>query len=85
MKAGNRRAVLLLPGCAKMDITVRYLAVELEDALSISEADLFPRDLATVELDEISTSTDNQIFETCQHPLMHWLFEKVLGKTQLQL
>ena len=37
-KTGNLRAVQLLLGHTKMDITVRYLGVELEDALAISEA-----------------------------------------------
>lgn len=37
-KTGNLRAVQLLPGHTKMDSTVRYLGVELEDALAISEA-----------------------------------------------
>ncbi len=37
-KTGNLRAVLLLLGHAKTDSTVRYLGVELEDALSIDEA-----------------------------------------------
>ena len=37
-KTGNLRAVQLLLGHAKMDSTVRYLGVELEDALAISEA-----------------------------------------------
>ena len=37
-KTGNLRAVQLLLGHAKMDSTVRYLGVELEDALVISEA-----------------------------------------------
>ena len=36
-KTGNLRAVLLLLGHTKVDSTVRYLGVELEDALSISE------------------------------------------------
>ena len=36
-KTGNLRAVLLLLGHTKMDSTVRYLGVDLEDALSISE------------------------------------------------
>ena len=36
-KTGNLRAVQLLLGHTKMDSTVRYLGVELEDALSISE------------------------------------------------
>lgn len=37
-KTGNLRAVQLLLGLTKMDSTVRYLGVELEDALAISEA-----------------------------------------------
>ena len=37
-KSGNLRAVQLLVGHTKMDSTVRYLGVELEDALAISEA-----------------------------------------------
>ena len=37
-KAGNLRAVQLLLGHTKMDSTVRYLGVELEDALAIAEA-----------------------------------------------
>ncbi len=36
-KTGNLRAVQLLLGHTKMDSTVRYLGVELEDALAISE------------------------------------------------
>ena len=36
-KTGNLRAVQLLLGHTKMDSTVRYLGVDLEDALSISE------------------------------------------------
>ena len=36
-KTGNLRAVQLLLGHAKVDSTVRYLGVELEDALSIAE------------------------------------------------
>ena len=36
-KIGNLRAVQLLPGHTKMDSTVRYLSVELSDALEISE------------------------------------------------
>jgi hypothetical protein len=37
-KTGNLRAVQLLLGHTKMDSTVRYLDVELEDALAIAEA-----------------------------------------------
>ncbi len=37
-KTGNLRAVQLFLGHTKMDSTVRYLGVELEDALTISEA-----------------------------------------------
>jgi hypothetical protein len=37
-KRGNLRAVQLLLGHTKMDGTVRYLGVELEDALAIAEA-----------------------------------------------
>ncbi|GHF74989.1 tyrosine-type recombinase/integrase [Seohaeicola zhoushanensis] len=37
-KTGNLRAVQLLLGHTKMDSTVRYLGIELEDALKISEA-----------------------------------------------
>lgn len=37
-KTGNLRAVQLLLGHTKMDSTVRYLGVELEDALVISES-----------------------------------------------
>jgi site-specific recombinase XerC len=36
-KTGNLRAVQLLLGHTKVDSTVRYLGVELKDALSISE------------------------------------------------
>lgn len=36
-KTGNLRAVQLLLGHTNVDSTVRYLGVELEDALSISE------------------------------------------------
>lgn len=36
-KTGNLRAVQLLLGHTKVDSTVRYLAVELEDVLSIAE------------------------------------------------
>ena len=37
-KTGNLRAVQLLLGHTKMESTVRYLGVELEDALVIAEA-----------------------------------------------
>jgi hypothetical protein len=37
-KTGNLRAVQLLLGNTKMDSTVRYLGIELEDALAIAEA-----------------------------------------------
>jgi len=37
-KTGNLPAVQLLLGHTKMDSTVRYLGVELEDALAISES-----------------------------------------------
>ena len=37
-KTGSLRAVQLLLGHTKMDSTVRYLGVELEDALAIAEA-----------------------------------------------
>ena len=37
-KTGNLRAVQLLLGHTKMESTVRYLGVELEDALTLSEA-----------------------------------------------
>jgi site-specific recombinase XerD len=37
-KTGNLRAVQLLLGHTKMDSTVRYLGVDLEDALAISES-----------------------------------------------
>jgi hypothetical protein len=36
-KTGNLRAVQLLLGHTKVDSTVRYLGVEIEDALSIAE------------------------------------------------
>ena len=36
-KTGNQRAVQLLLGHTKMDSTVRYLGVDLDDALSLSE------------------------------------------------
>jgi len=35
---GNLRAVQLLLGHAKIESTIRYLGIELEDALQISEA-----------------------------------------------
>lgn len=42
-KRGNLRAVRLLLGHTKMDGTVRYLGVDIEDALSLSEGiDLQP-------------------------------------------
>lgn len=37
-KTGNLRAVQLLLGHTKMDSIVRYLGVDLEDALAISES-----------------------------------------------
>lgn len=37
-KTGNLRAVQLLLGHTKMGSTMRYLGVELEDALAVSEA-----------------------------------------------
>ncbi len=37
-KTGNLRAVQLLLGHTKMDSTVRYLGIELEDALAIAKA-----------------------------------------------
>jgi site-specific recombinase XerC len=36
-KTGNLRVVQLLLGHTKMDSTVRYLGVDIEDALTISE------------------------------------------------
>lgn len=36
-KTGNRRAVQLLLGHTKMDSTMRYLGVDLDDALSLAE------------------------------------------------
>lgn len=38
IKSGNLRAVQLLPGHTKMDSTARYLGVDLEDALTLSES-----------------------------------------------
>ena len=37
-KTGNLRAVQLLLGHTKMDSTVRYLGIDLEEALMIAEA-----------------------------------------------
>lgn len=37
MKTGNLWAVQLLLGHTKMDSTVRYLGVDIEDALTLSE------------------------------------------------
>ena len=37
-KTGNLRAVQLLLGHSKMDSTVRYLGIELEDALETAES-----------------------------------------------
>ncbi len=37
-KTGNLRAVQLLLGHTRMDSTVRYLGIELEDALEIAES-----------------------------------------------
>lgn len=37
-KVGNLRAVQLLLGDTKMDSSVRYLGIEVYDALAISEA-----------------------------------------------
>lgn len=37
-KTGNLRAVQLLLGHTKMDSTVRFLVIEVDDALAISEA-----------------------------------------------
>jgi len=36
-KTGNLRAVQLLLGHAKLESTVRYLGIEVDDALTISE------------------------------------------------
>jgi site-specific recombinase XerC len=35
---GNLRAIQILPGHGKIDNTVRYLGVDVDDALSLSEA-----------------------------------------------
>ncbi len=37
-RTGNSRAVQILLGHAKLESTVRYLGVDAEDALSLSEA-----------------------------------------------
>ena len=37
-KTGNLRAVRLLLGHMKMDSTVRYIGIEIEDALAIAES-----------------------------------------------
>ncbi|GGO23086.1 hypothetical protein GCM10010991_00040 [Gemmobacter aquaticus] len=43
-ETGTRRAVQLLLGHTKLDSTVRYLGVDLDDALTLSEGiDLQPR------------------------------------------
>ena len=47
-KTGNLRAVQLLLGHTKVDSTVRYLGVELDDALSIAEKYLRPWRTAAV-------------------------------------
>lgn len=36
-KTGNLRAVQLLPGHSKLESTVRFLGVDVDDALAISE------------------------------------------------
>ena len=36
-KTGNLRAVQLLPGHTKIESTVRYLGIEVDDALTLSE------------------------------------------------
>ncbi|WP_264812410.1 site-specific integrase [Gluconacetobacter sacchari] len=37
-RTGNLRAVQILLGHTKLDSTVRYLGVDVEDALALSEA-----------------------------------------------
>lgn len=37
-RTGNLRAVQILLGHAKLDSTVRYLGVDVKDALALSEA-----------------------------------------------
>ncbi|KPH87111.1 site-specific integrase [Komagataeibacter oboediens] len=37
-RTGNIRAVQILLGHSKLDSTVRYLGVDVEDALALSEA-----------------------------------------------
>ena len=37
-RTGNLRAVQILPGHTKLESTVRYLGVDMEDALALSEA-----------------------------------------------
>ena len=36
-QTGNLRAVQILLGCTKIESTLRYLAVDIEDALALSE------------------------------------------------
>jgi site-specific recombinase XerC len=36
-RTGNLRAVQLLPGHAKVESTVRYLCIEVDDVLTIAE------------------------------------------------
>ena len=36
-RTGNLRAVQLLPGHTKIESTVRYLGIEVDDALAIAE------------------------------------------------
>ena len=49
-KTGNLRAVQVLLGHTKMDSTVRYIGVELEDALAIAEAGLAGPDRPRADL-----------------------------------